>query len=237
MGQLKDEINEKVEKYMKSSYDIQEGYSIPDKKDVGFGAKAKLLKHVIVMYADLRDSRSILSDDSQLLTARAHKSFLYAASKCIRNEDGYMRSFNGDSVLSFFTGEDATKSAVRAAMKTKYAVEEIINPILEEKNKKQLNFGVGIGQGKVLVVKSGIPGEEIYQDLIWIGWSTYHAFEYGERARKPRNIWISRNVFNSIKDDDSMRYHDGKNMWVYDDSLTFTFGKVRIYKTSYRWVI
>lgn len=237
MGQLKDEISEKVNDYMISKYDVIDGQTIPDKQSIGFGAKAKRLKHAIVMYTDLRDSRGLLSNNPHLLTARAHKSFLYVASKCIRNEDGHLRSFNGDSVLSFFIGENAAKRAVRAAMKIKCAVIEIINPILENKGKRKLNFGIGIGQGEILVVKSGIPGDEIYQDLIWIGWPTYHAFEYGDKARSPKNIWISKNIYNAIKDDKSLIYSKGDNMWVYNDDHTFSFGKVRVYKTSYYWNI
>ncbi|MFA5925621.1 MAG: adenylate/guanylate cyclase domain-containing protein [Parcubacteria group bacterium] len=234
---LKEEITEKVKGYMGSAYEITDGNVIPDKQSIGFGAKAKRLKHAIVMYADLRGSRGILSDNTKLLTCRAHKSFLYAAAKCIRNEDGHLRSFNGDSLLAFFIGEDAAKRAVRAAMKIKFAVVKIINPILEEKGKKKLNFGIGIGQGEIMVVKSGVPGEEMYQDLIWIGWATYHAFEYGDRARSPRNIWISKNVYKTIEDDKSLTQSNGKSIWVYNDDQEFSFGKVRVYKTSYHWNI
>ena len=232
---LKDEISEKIKDYMGSSYDISEGYTIPGKQDIGFGAKGKKLKHAVVLYADLRDSRNLLTDNSHLLACRAHKSFLYAVSKCVKNQDGHLRSFNGDSVLAFFSGKDDAKRAVKAAMKIKCAVTEIINPELEKNGKKKLNFGVGVAQGDILVVKSGVPGQEIFQDLIWIGWPTYHAFEYGDKARSPRNIWISKNVFSSIKDDDSMRYSDGKPMWEYNDDHVFSFGKVRVYNTSYYW--
>jgi len=232
---LKEEIIQKVKDYMTSQYEVTDANVVPDKQSISFGAKAKKMKHAIVLYADLRDSRGILSDNSHILACRAHKAFLYAASKCIRNESGELRSFNGDSVLAFFMGEDAAKRAVRSAMKIKCAVITIINPILEEKEKKKLNFGIGIGQGEIMVVKSGVHGEEIYQDLIWIGWPTYHAFEYGNMAKSPRNIWISKNIWNAIKDDNSMIYSNGENMWVYSDDHEFSFGKVRVYKTSYYW--
>lgn len=237
MGALKEEIKEKVNQYMQSKYDVVDGKKVPDKQGIGFGAKAKNLKHAIVLYADLRDSRGILSDNSHLLAARTHKSFLYAASKCIRNEDGHLRSFNGDSVLAFFMGENSAKRAVRAAMKIKFAVIEVINPLLLNKDKEKLNFGIGVGQGEILVVKSGVPGNEMYQDLIWIGWPTYHAFEYGDRAKSPKNIWISKNIYSAIKDDVSMIKSEGKDMWAYNDSHTFSFGNVRVYKTSYYWHI
>lgn len=237
MSELGDAIKEKVEDYMNSSYDITDANVVPDKKSLTFGAKAKKLKHAIVLYTDLRDSRSILSDNSHLLTCRAHKSFLYAVAKCINNEGGHLRSFNGDSVLAFFNGDDSAKRAVRSAMKIKYAVLKIINPILEKKNKKKLNFGIGVAQGEILIVKSGIPGNEIYQDLIWVGWPTYHAFEYGDKAKSPKNIWISKNVYNSIKDDKTMTHSDNEDMWVYNDTHSFSFGNVRVYKTSYYWNI
>jgi adenylate cyclase len=231
---LKEEIETQVKGYLNSKYDIKEGYIIPDKTDIGFGAKAKILKRPVAMYVDLRGSRELLSDHTALIAARAHKSFLYAAAKCVRDQDGKLRSFNGDSLLSFFSSEKASNRAVRSAMKLKGVINNIINPILEEKNIKKLNFGIGIGIGEILVAKSGIPGEEIHQDLIWIGWPTYHVFEYGNMAKSPKNIWISKNVFNEIKDDDYLRYSNGEDMWVYSDSHTFSFGKIRVYKTQYQ---
>ncbi len=231
---LKDEITDKVDAYMRSKYEITDAYVIPDKQSISFGAKAKKL-NAVVMYVDLRASRNLLSGNTPLLTCRVHKAFLYAVSKCIRDQQGELRSFNGDSVLSFFKGDDAEKRAVKAAMKAKYAVVKIINPIVKEKAEKKLDFGIGIGRGEIHVVKSGIAGNEIYQDLIWVGWPTYYAFEYGNIARSPKNIWISKNVYNVIKDDDSMIYSNGKNMWIYSDNHTFSFGNVRVYKTSYWW--
>jgi len=231
---IKDEIEEKIGIYLNSKYEISNGHSIPEKSDIAFGPKAKKLAHVIVLYADLRGSRDLLSKHSALIAARAHKAFLYACSKCIRKHGGHLRSFNGDSVLAFFEGEDAAKRAVKAAMQTKCAVSTILNPKLEAKNFAKIDFGIGIGQGEVLVVKSGVPGNELHQDLIWIGWPTYHAFEYGDKANSPNNIWISNNIFNAIKEDENMRYSNGKAMWSYSDE-SFSFGSVRVYKTTYYW--
>lgn len=233
---LKDEITERVQQYMNSQYETTDANVVPDKTTVQFGAKAKKLS-AVAMYVDLRGSRQLLSEHSKLLSARAHKSFLYAAAKCVRAEDGHLRSFNGDSVLSFFKGDGMDKRAVRAAMKIKYTVLYIINPELKKKDVNGLDFGIGIGRGDILIVKSGVAGEESNQDLIWIGWPTYHAFEYGDIARSPRNIWISRNVYNQIKNDNNMIYSNGKTMWVYNDDHKFSFGKVRVYKTSYYWNI
>lgn len=230
---LGEEIKEKVEGYMGSSYESTDAVVVPDKQSIGFGAKAKNIKVGVVLYADIRGSRDLLSNGTPLSAARAHKSFLYAAAKCVRDQNGELRSFNGDSLIAIFMGENAAVRAVRSAMKIKGAVVNIIDPILEKKTNKKLNFGIGVAQGKILVVKSGVAGDEIYQDLIWVGWPTYHAFEYGDKARSPKNIWISKNVYSEIKDTNDVRFSDGEDMWVYNDGHTFSFGKVRVYKTSY----
>ncbi|MAX73700.1 MAG: hypothetical protein CMH66_08540 [Nioella sp.] len=232
---LKDEIDAQVSKYLKSRYEVSEGYTIPEKSDIAFGARAKKLKHAVVLYADLRGSKKIVSEHSALTAVRAHKAFLYAASKCVRDQDGKLRSFNGDSVMAFFSGENDAKRAVKAAMKTKAAILKVVNPMLKERGIPNLDFGIGVAQGDILVAKSGMPGNELHQDLIWIGWATYHAFQYGDKASNPKNIWISKNVYNSIKDDETMIKSDGQNMWVYNDNHEFSFGKVRVYKTSYYW--
>ena len=230
---LGEEIKEKITGYMNSKYDTTDANVVPDKQSIGFGPKAKNIKHGVILYADIRGSRDLLSNGTPLSAARAHKSFLYAVAKCTRNQDGKLRSFSGDSVMAFYMGENAAVRAVRSAMKIKGAVVEILNPILENKTGNKLNFGIGIAQGNFLVVKSGVAGEEMYQDLIWIGWPTYHAFEYGDKARSPKNIWLSKNVFNTIKDFNDVRYSNSEDMWVYSDDHSFSFGKVRVYKTSF----
>ncbi len=234
---LKDEIEKMVDGYMNSTYEITDAYSIPDKNTLSLGATAKDLS-AIIMFIDIRESRLILGDHKRLFAIRAHKSLLYIASKCVRNEDGHIRSFGGDSMFAFFKGENSEKRAVRCAMKIKSAVINILNPILESKESKEMDFGIGIARGDFLVAKSGVSGNEMYQDLIWIGWPMYHALEYGNKAKSPRNIWISNNIYNTIKEDKSMvTGSDGNNMWVYEDDIKFSFGNFKVYKTSYSWSI
>jgi class 3 adenylate cyclase len=232
---LSDDIKDMVNKFLTSKYDISDANVVPDKDSLTFGATAKKL-WAAALFIDMRGSRQVLSDGTALQSCRVHKSFLHAASKCIRNRDGDLRSFNGDSVMAFFAGDDADVRAVKAAMNIKYVINEVVNPLLVAHDLKHLNYGIGIGRGNIHAVKSGVGGEEMHQDLIWIGWPVYHAFEYANKAKAPHHIWISKNVFDAIKKDDSMIRTDGKNMWVFEDQ-TFSFGEVRVYETSYHWSI
>lgn len=235
---LKTDIDTRVASLIGENYTVGDALVVPSRPSVTFGSTAKKL-FARVLYIDLRGSRQLLSDHQHLTVLKAHKAFLFAATKCIRAEGGEPRSFNGDSVLAFWPGQGDTnaKKAVRAAMKTRWAMDEIVNPKLRTKYSDELDFGMGIGQSDIYVGKSGIAGDENFQDLIWIGWSVYHAVSYGDKAKKPNAIWISKNIFSSIEDDNSLIMgNDGKNMWVYADE-TFPIGTFRVYKTSYHWSI
>ena len=95
---------------------------------------------------------------------------------------------------------------------------------------------MGIGQGDIYVGKSGVAGDEDFQDLVWIGWSVYHAVGYGESASKPKALWISINVWNSIKDDLGLTHSNNQPMWE-ESVASLPNGSFTVYKTSYRWTI
>jgi len=96
-----------------------------------------------------------------------------------------------------------------------------------------LDFGIGIAQGEISVVKSGIPGEDITQDLIWLGWPTYLAYEFGNTAKSPYNIMISKNVYNALEEEGKLIYSGTNNMWTIGNS-NFNSGDQSYFTTSYR---
>lgn len=234
---LKDEITSYVDEVVNAKYDVKDAYKVPSRSSLTFGPTARKL-FVRAVYIDLRRSRKLLAEHDKLMSLRVHKAFVYAVAKCMRAEGGEPRSFNGDSVLTFFPGNnvDAGKQAVRAAMKTRYAIDKLINPVLSEKYDQTLDYGIGIGQGDVYVGKSGVAGDEDFQDLIWIGWGVYHAVGYGEAASKPSPLWISENVWKAIKDDRSLTHSEDKPMWL-KETAKLPMGSFTVYKTSYWWTI
>ncbi len=234
---LKDDIEKQVKTYIHSQYNVSKSNVVPKRSHLTFGPSAKEM-WARVLYIDLRKSRQILAERNDLVSIKTHKSFLYAVSKCIRVEDGELRSFNGDSILSFFIGDkiDSARRSVRAAMKVKYVLEEFVNPRLEKAFGKVIDFGIGIAQGEILVAKSGISGDEDYQDLVWIGWPVYYAVGYGETVSRPKSICISKNVYNSIIEDRDMTHSNSEPMWE-EGEIELKNGTFTIYRTSYRWVV
>jgi class 3 adenylate cyclase len=173
------------------------------------------MPHAVVMYVDMRGSRKLLSKATPFVSVKVHRAFLQAIVYCVENRDGHFRSFNGDGALSFFVGENAASRAVRAALDLKGYVKEI-NEILSNRHSVDIDFGVGIAQGKVDVAKSGKRGDDATkQDLVWVGKPVYLAVELSDLAGSPDNIWISSKVRKAIGEQEHLNvvYRKGKSKW------------------------
>jgi adenylate cyclase len=230
------ETLDKVSEYLNQSYTKEETRIVPKRTDLTFGNTTKIMPHVVVLYVDMRKSKKILSDATTFWSVKIHKSFLLALTHCVEKREGHMRSFNGDGILAFFIGENAASRAVRAAMDTKGFILKM-NEQLEKAGKNKIDFGIGIGQGKIQVAKSGKAGDDMTkQDLIWVGLPVYVAVELSDFAKKPYNIWISKHVRSSI---DTEKYlnvvndENGDSIWYKDTKTLKSVGEYGVHYTSW----
>lgn len=205
-----------IDDYLNASYVKDETRVVPKRPDLTFGNTAKKISFAVVLYVDLRKSRKILSDASTFWSVKIHRAFLLALTHCVERRDGHMRSFNGDGILAFFVGENASSRAVRAAMDMKGFVLKI-NEHLKSEDVNEIDFGIGIAQGEIMVAKSGKAGDDqTKQDLIWVGLPVYMAVELSDYAHSSDNIWISNNVRISIGKEeylDVVYDKDGNSKW------------------------
>jgi class 3 adenylate cyclase len=220
-----------IKGYLTESYKRQTTVNVPKRSDLTFGNTLKTMEHAVVFYVDMRSSRKVMKDSTEFVSAKVHKAFLQAIVYCVENREGHFRSFNGDGALAFFRGANAASRAVRAALDLKAYVQQI-NTILAP-NGTSIDFGVGIGQGKVHVVKSGKRGDDqTKQDLVWIGLPVYLAVELSDFGAKPNNIWISPAVRKSIGTENHLDVvnHNGKSIWT---KVTKTLKSVGNYEPRY----
>lgn len=223
-----------IKGYLTASYKWQEARGVPKRDDLTFGNSIKKMPHAVCVYVDMRASRQVMQDTTVFVSAKVHKAFLQALVYCIENREGHFRSFNGDGALAFFVGPNAASRAVRAAMDFKAYVQQI-NRIIEPQATR-IDFGIGIGQGEVHVVKSGKAGDDATkQDLVWIGLPVYVAVELSDFARAPDNIWISPHVRDAIyaEKQPATVYSGEKNMWTYTTRTLKSVGPYKVRYTSY----
>jgi class 3 adenylate cyclase len=226
---------EAINGYLTETYNRQTATGVPKKADLTFGNTIKTMDHAVVFYVDMRSSRKIMQDSTEFVSAKAHKGFLQAVIFCLENREGHFRSFNGDGALAFFRGTNAASRAVRAALDLKaYALK--INGVLK-KHGTSLDFGVGIAQGKVHVVKTGKRGDDqTKQDLVWIGLPVYIGVELSDLGRKEKNIWITKAVRTTIGKEEYLnvvKNSDGDSIWVKHTKTLKSAGSYDVRSTTY----
>src|SRR5690349_4658911 len=124
---LKAELESEVKTIFKSRWTERDGTVVPDDQSVKLGNDAVKLT-ATVLYADLADSTNMVEKKSRQYSAEIYKTFLHCAAKVIRSHDGTITAYDGDRIMAVYIGGTKNTSAVKSAMKIRYAVNEIINP-------------------------------------------------------------------------------------------------------------
>ena len=121
----KDEIRSKVKDILDTKFDVENVNYVPDIENskLIYGNKGLQFKGA-VLYIDMRGSTTILTKHNRPVVAKIHMSYFYTVLKIAEDHHGEVRSFNGDSVLVFFEGDnqESINAAVTAAFEITYMI-------------------------------------------------------------------------------------------------------------------
>lgn len=235
---LKEDLEKNTNDFFSGTYEITNGYTVPDVSDIQFGKKGRELELVMV-FIDIRESTKIVDGFRRETAAKMYKSFLYSVTKIARSNDGELRSFNGDGVLIAFAGDSKRTNAVKASMQMAWYCKNILKPKIESyfASNNQLkdlifDFGIGIDVGKVLVVRGGIRGEN-NNDLVWVGNATNYAVKLSSLSKDGYHIYISKDVYKSMNESSRLGGTQNEDMWE-ERNWTAMDNQI-IYRTSWIW--
>lgn len=93
---LADDLKAEVKKIFREQWTTREGQVVPAPESLKLGNDAVELKPATVLYADLDGSTNMVDNKSWTFAAEIYKSYLYCASRLIRNEGGAITSYDGD---------------------------------------------------------------------------------------------------------------------------------------------
>jgi class 3 adenylate cyclase len=237
---LLDDVKSSVSTHMAGTYETFQPRDIPKPEDIPEGAKAARLT-VTSLFIDLRQSSDITNALRRQTAAKVLKAYFSSAVRIINANDGYVRSFNGDGMLALFRDDGRSDNAVKAAMQVKWFVEQVLQPRFEryfESNRRafgaSLGFDIGCGldDGDIYAVKVGIRGTN---DVAWVGRCTNTSAKLSNLAQPPRNIWITRPVYERLGE--GRKLSSGAHMW--SDEFFREIGGINraIRLTTYRWSI
>lgn len=190
---------------------------------------AKQLESATVLYADLDGSTQMVDGYKWWFAADIYKIYLRSAARIIREEGGTITAYDGDRVMAVFVGDYKNTSAVKAALKINWAVEEILRPLIKNTYPNDnflLKHVIGIDTSSLYAARVGVKGDN---DIVWIGRAANYAAKLCTRSEAP--LWITKAVHSKIRDD--VKFSNGVAMW--SPSPWASMNNMETFCSTYRW--
>lgn len=236
---LKTDIINAVNSIIDNQMEILDTRYVPDIEDtyLTFGLRGKRFQ-CVCFHIDMRGSTAILEKHNSNVVIKIHKAYFITIVKIVKSLGGEVRSFNGDSILAFFMGNDANaiESAIKAAMQTKYLLmndEESLKIKVKNKYDTDIDIGIGLDIGTVTTAKVGISGDN-NKDLIWIGSNVNRSVKISDTREYPNHIGITKRLYDNLTN--NTKYSNNKNMWQ-KSKFIYNGVEEEMYITSYCWSV
>jgi class 3 adenylate cyclase len=228
---VEDDLREEVDEIFDTGWEIRDGEGIPEPEDVSLDNEAVSLE-ATVLYADLAESTALVDSEDATFAAEIYKAYLHCAAKVIRGESGEITAFDGDRIMAIFLGGSKNTQAVRAALKIKYAVLEIINPSLEEHygdDSYVVRQAVGVDTSTILAARTGIRGSN---DLVWVGRAANYAAKLCGLRYRTYSTWITGDVYDSMHKS-VIRSRRGKGVSMWEEMTWDEMDDLRVFRSSW----
>lgn len=228
---LGEDLKSEIKTILNQAWSEREGQKVPESEDLRLGNDAVKLEGT-VLYADLDASTNLVDEYKPFFAAEIYKSYLHCTAKIIRSEGGVITSYDGDRIMAVYIGDHKNTSAARTALKINYAVNNIINPVIENQynNNYTVKQVVGIDNSPLFVARTGIRGSN---DLVWVGRSANYAAKLTTLSSDHASR-ITESVYNKIHK--SAKYsNDGESMW---EKVRWTnMGDITVYRSTWWWEV
>jgi len=179
---------------------------------------------MMVIYVDLVGSTTMTLEMRAEKIATIIGSFAQEMAAVIRQNNGYVLKFVGDSVIGYFVDDDSpttiSENALNCAKSMVSVIHKGINPILNQYDYPDLMVKVGIDFGQNMVVRYGADVQQSHVDLI--GPAMNIAAKIQSMA-KPDQILIGSDVYNKLSADSQKEFimvRWKKDEWKYRSRLT-----------------
>lgn len=160
---------------------------------------------VSAIFVDIRDSSSLSNSHRRPTLAKIYRSFISEV-VAIMNGDPNCNEINiiGDCVSGIF--ETKTKTDINNLFSTAVKINTIINILnckLTKRNIQNIKIGIGIDDGRALMIKAGHKGSEI-NEIVWMGDVVNNASKLCNNANRQFSniILVSTRIYNNLDEHD-----------------------------------
>lgn len=229
---LKDELVNFCGDVITSKWETTEGRVVPDENSRLTLKNTAITIEGTVLYSDLDGSTAMVDGFKNWFAAEIYKSYLYCCARIISAHDGVVSAYDGDRVMAVFIGGSKNTNAAKAALKIKWAVDNIIMPKVRARypnTKFELKHVTGIDTCPLFVAKTGARGAN---DLVWVGRAANYAAKL--TSLPSTYTYVTESVYKMLNKEVKVST-DGRAMW---QAVTWnTFNNQTIYRSEWGWVI
>ena len=179
---------------------------------------------MIVLYVDLVGSTDITLSLPEDKVAIIISSFAQEMAAVIRQHDGYVLKFVGDSVIGYFIAEAlplvAADNAVNCAKAMVNVVEKGMNPILNQYDYPELKIKIGMDYGKNIIVRYGSDEGKSHVDILGPPMNIASKIQH---LAEPNQILIGEDVYTRLHPSIQKSFERivwTKTKWKYHDRET-----------------
>jgi class 3 adenylate cyclase len=164
----KAELESNIRNTFAEQWKMSEGRTVPATTDIAMNNTARRFELATFLYADLDGSTRMVETLSWQRCAEIYKTYLYCASRMIRDHAGDVVAFDGDRVMGVFLGDMQSSNAAKCAMRINWILKELINPLYRNQYNDSYSIGhtIGIDVSETRCCRTGIRGDN---DLVWVG--------------------------------------------------------------------
>lgn len=227
------EIETQIENMLRDRWTTHDVRTVPDVESLALKHNQAAEFEGAVLYADLAGSTKLVDNYKPFFAAQIYKAFLEGCCEVIRNNGGTITAFDGDRVMSIFTGDTKCSDAARTGLQIRFVVERI-QEIFARRYQTPSNiidYAVGIAVSRLFAIRVGVKGDN---DIAWIGPAANHAAKLSE-TRDPRyKTFVSGEVFARLSHNVRLSSPEKKLMW---SDLSPRDSPKTVYGSSWRWQI
>jgi class 3 adenylate cyclase len=208
---LADDIRAHAKSTFTSAWTTRKGNVVPAPSDLKLSNDAVEFDRVTILYADLDQSTSLVETQNWGFAAEVYKTFLYAASRLIRDGGGSIVSYDGDRVMGIFNEGNQNNQAVSCALRINYAIKNIVQQELTAFYSSRgytIRHIVGIDESPVRAARTGVRGDN---DLVWVGNAANLAAKLTALSADS-GTWITAEVHKGLVDSQK-RGPNGEDIW------------------------
>lgn len=224
MSAFSEKLTAAMSTFMTTAWDEVESDEVPKTANVTLSNGAVRVE-AAYLYADLAESTLLQKLFKDTFSAKVIRMFLNGSSQIIRENNGHIKSFDGDRVMGVFTGGSKRNNAANAALKINWLVSECINPIVAKRledtktdTKWTVSHGVGVDVGEAFISRAGVRnsgGETTHNDLISVG----RAPNVAAKLSAVRDLGkgpsiITSDVYDYLKDSQKLGGSNKEPMWT-----------------------